>query len=93
MSDSILRTKYHEVVFIPSEVSLPHGTCAVTSDGVRVTVSHIGGFMVNEPSLEKYLDTICLRLYDMPWCTVRSAWVSRLGYESNFWHELRLNKA
>lgn len=92
MSDCVLRTKYKEVVFVPECISLPDGTMAVTTDGVRVEVSIIGGYMADEPMIAKDIDDICMRLYNMPWVAVRAAWVSRLGYECDFWRKLRLKK-
>lgn len=80
------------MILVPWDIVVRDGSEAVTMDGVRVVVSNVGGYKVNEPILRDYLDSMCREFYGMPWGAVRAAWVSRLGHESDFWCKLKLRK-
>lgn len=93
-----ISAKFNEYVFCPanaieerfynrSEAVLPE---FVTTDGVICSAEFIGTWNNRGNVYEDEFDRICQRRYGIPFVSIRSMWIGRLGTLDYFWHLIRL---
>lgn len=78
--------RFAERVIVPSNGINATDKEVSTSDGQKVKLKFIGTWNNEEGRFNDELDDICLRFWGVPFITMRSIWVSRLGRVSDFWH-------
>ncbi len=81
-----LNCRYTERVIIPGNGISTGDLDGATADGKRVKLRFIGTWNNEEGRFDDELDGICLQFWGVPFMTMRSIWISRLGRVSDFWH-------
>ena len=63
----------------------------VTSDGVVHRCQFVGTWNNCDGVYEDEFENICQRRYGMPFVSIRSMWIGRLGHVDDFWHLIKLD--
>lgn len=84
--------RFSDKIMIPSNGIIASEPTASTADGVKVKVKFCGTWNNENGRYDDELDDVCLRLWGVPFLTMRSIWISRLGSVSNYWHYIQLVK-
>lgn len=63
-----------------------------TTDGKVVTVEFLSGWKNTDGQMDDDIDSCCQHVLGVPFSTIRSLWIGRLGYVDEFWYIVRLNE-
>ena len=63
----------------------------VSTDGVIHKPTFIGTWNNTGGVYEDEFEDICQRRYQMPFVSIRSMWIGRLGRLDNYWHLIKLD--
>lgn len=85
-----INCRFSEEVLIPAE-GVREKEC-VTLDGVSAVVSYLGAWDNKDGYYEEELDGLCEEKWKMPFKSLRSVWIARLGRVSELWYLIGLKK-
>lgn len=61
-----------------------------TADGVKVRMKFIGTWNNKDGLFDEELDKVCQDVLGVPFETIKSIWIARLGYLDDYWHYVKL---
>lgn len=83
--------KYSEIIIAPGNAfGKPMSDEYITADGKEVAVRWISCWNNENGQYDDVLNDECMRLWKMPFASLKSLWISRLGSCDGFWHKVEL---
>lgn len=61
-------------------------------DGQVCTAKFIMGLDNSDGRFEEEMNDLCMRTWNVPFSTIRSMWIGRIGSVGNMWHLVELHK-
>lgn len=95
-----IESKFADVVLLPANAieqafyASGEGTSAtfITLDDQICSARWISTWRNSDGRYDELLDTICQERWKVPFVTIRSLWLSRIGKLDDFWHLIKLTK-
>ena len=95
-----IESKFSDVVLLPSNAieysfyASGNGDSAtfITLDDVICSARWISTWRNTDGQYDELLDSICQDRWKVPFVTIRSLWLSRLGRVDEFWHLIKLSR-
>lgn len=85
-----INAKFAEYLLVPAN-GIAFGEVE-TTDGIMCRTEFQATWNNADGSFDDELDGICQREYKCSFQSIRSIWIGRLGYVSDFWHLVKLIK-
>lgn len=85
-----INSKYAEYLLAPANAITDDEV--ETLDGVRCKLVYQETCNNSDRSYDERLNDICQRYYGCPFSTIRSIWIGRLNYLSDYWHLVKMVK-
>lgn len=82
--------KYSEYLFAPSNAV--SGEDVETSDGFKCRLSYISTWNNEDGEYDDVFENLCQKYFMCSFHTIRSIWISRLGFVSGFWNLVKMEK-
>ena len=88
----LLNCRYAERVILPHNALYKGAEMYDTADGVKVKLKFIGTWNNKDGLFDEELDKVCQDVLGVPFKTIKSIWIARLGYLDDYWHYVKLIK-
>ena len=85
-----IKAKFAERLLVPAN-GIVFGEVE-TADGIMCRTEFQATWNIAGGLFDEELEAVCQREYKCSFQTIRSIWISRLGYASDYWHLVRLIK-
>lgn len=91
-----INCKFSDIVIVPYEAldidSARYSNIFVTNDGVSVEASFQTVWKNTDGRYDDEIDDACIKHWDLPFKTIRSIFISRLGSVGDVWYLIKLKK-
>ena len=82
---------FQEEALLPNDALRSCGDCAVTKDGVNVSIRYCGTYDNTDRQCEKRLEELCNEIYNAPFRIVETKWKSMM-YIGGYWTWIKMQK-
>lgn len=84
-----IHCKYAEYLLVPNS-ELPKGCVFETVDGVKCRAEYLMACNNEDGEFDGSLNDLCQEHYGCGFDTIKSIWISRLGYIDGYWQFVKL---
>ena len=86
-----IQSKYTEYLLAPAN-AIGREDIVVTTDGIRCKLVYQSTWNNEGGRFDDQLEDVCQKYYGCPFSTIRSIWMGRLNYLSDYWHLVKMMK-